>query len=243
MPRYARTLTDKQVYHVMLRGNNREKIFIDEEDKGRIIDTLIEKRKGEAFYLYAYCVMDNHIHLVIKEGQDPLARIVKRIGTSYAYYFNKKYKRIGHVFQDRFRSEVVEDDKYLLALIRYVHQNPLKPGIGTIEGYLWSSYRDYLNQRKALVESEEILSLFSSSRSKALEEFARFNHETVEEIFLDVMEEKEIDQENVKEYIVKILSTRQLEVGQLKDPSNKEIREELIRLLLNKSSLSKRDCY
>jgi REP element-mobilizing transposase RayT len=76
--------------------------------------------------------MDNHIHLVIKEGKDPIARIMKRIGTSYVYYFNKKYRRTGHVFQDRFRSENVKDDSYLLSVIRYVHQNPIKPGIGTI---------------------------------------------------------------------------------------------------------------
>jgi putative transposase len=119
----------------MLRGNNREKIFRDEEDKARMIDTLGDKKKAEEYFLYAYCVMDNHIHLIIKEGKDPIASIVKRIATSYSYYFNKKYKRIGHVFQERFKSENIEDESYLLAAIRYVHQNPVKPGIGTVDGY------------------------------------------------------------------------------------------------------------
>ena len=76
--------------------------------------------------------MDNHIHPIIKEGKDPVARTVKRIAASYSYYFNKKYKRIGHVFQERFRSENIEEESYLFSAIRYVHQNPLKPGIGTI---------------------------------------------------------------------------------------------------------------
>ena len=103
MPRHARILNEKNVYHVMLRGNNRGKIFIDNEDKQRIIETIRLKKKDREFFIYAYCVLDNHIHLVIREGEDSLSRIVKRIATSYAYYFNKKYNRMGHVFQDRFR--------------------------------------------------------------------------------------------------------------------------------------------
>lgn len=132
MPRQARILNEKNVYHVMLRGNNREKIFIDNEDKQRIIETIRLKKKDREFFLYAYCVMDNHIHLVIREGEDSLSRIVKRIGVSYAYYFNKKYNRIGHVFQGRFKSENIEDDKYLLCAIRYVHRNPVKAGLGSL---------------------------------------------------------------------------------------------------------------
>lgn len=240
MPRYARILSNSQVYHVMLRGNNREDIFIDDDDKTRIIDTLREKKQAGEFYLYAYCVMDNHIHLVIKEGTDSLSRIIKRIGTSYAYYFNKKYMRIGHVFQDRFRSEIVDDDKYLLSLIRYVHQNPLKPGIGIIEGYRWSSYREYSGQKADLVETDEILSMFSSDEKKAIEEFIRFNHETTEELFLDVEEEKEIDQTNVKEHIDVFLKMYKIEMYQLRDRSKKDLMEELIRLLTKKSNLSGR---
>jgi REP element-mobilizing transposase RayT len=105
MPRSARKKSEKQVYHIMLRGNNKENIFIDEGDKLRIIDTLQEKKKFGEYYLYAYCVMDNHLHIIIKEGKDTIDRIVKRIAASYACYFNKKYKRIGHVFQERYRSE------------------------------------------------------------------------------------------------------------------------------------------
>ena len=240
MPRHARSLSDKQVYHIMLRGNNREKIFIDEEDKSRILDTLREKKKDGAFQLYAYCIMDNHIHLVIKEGTDPLSRSIKRIGTSYAYYFNKKYKRIGHVFQDRFKSENVTDEGYLLALIRYVHQNPLKPGMGTIEGYPWSSYREFIFDRKGVVEVEEILSIFSNDRKNAAEAFARFNHEFTEERFIDLYEEKEIDQTNVKQYIREYLKMRNIEMEQLSDYANKHIREEIVKQLLEKSNLSRR---
>ncbi|MEW6173529.1 MAG: transposase [Bacillota bacterium] len=88
MPRHARVLSKTQTYHVMLRGNNRQDVFIDDEDKARIIATIWDKKGDDHFTVYAYCVMDNHLHLVLREGKDVLAKALKRIGTSYAYYFN-----------------------------------------------------------------------------------------------------------------------------------------------------------
>lgn len=240
MPRNARIKSKTHVYHIMLRGNNREKIFIDEEDKSRIIDTLGDKKKAGEYFLYAYCVMDNHIHLIIKEGKDPISRIVKRLAASYSYYFNKKYKRIGHVFQERFKSENIEDESYLLAVIRYVHQNPIKPSIGTVEGYKWSSYRDYMGKGRKLTDTEDILGLFSSSHENDLKEFSRFNHEFTEETFLDVGEEKEIDQYNVAEYIQRYLAEKGLEINDLRNIAYKSVSEELIKILLEKSDLSLR---
>ena len=104
MPRVSRKLSRSKVYHVMVRGNERKKIFIDDEDRERFISTIREKNKERKFLVYAFCLMDNHIHLLINEGQDQITKIMQRIGVSYAYYFNKKYKRTGHLFQDRFKS-------------------------------------------------------------------------------------------------------------------------------------------
>jgi putative transposase len=85
--------------------------------------------------------MDNHVHLLTNQGEDSISRIMKRIGTSYAHYFNKKYNRIGHLFQDRFKSETVENDSYLLAVTRYIHNNPVKVGIVDCAfQFQWSSY-------------------------------------------------------------------------------------------------------
>jgi putative transposase len=240
MPRYARIKSQTQVYHIMLRGNNREKIFVDEEDKARMIDTLGDKKKAEEYFLYAYCVMDSHIHLIIKEGKDPIASIVKRIATSYSYYFNKKYKRIGHVFQERFKSENIEDESYLLAAIRYVHQNPVKPDIGTVDGYKWSSYRDYIGMGRNLTDTREVLAILSNFNEKALIEFVRFNHEFSEGTFLDIREEKEIDQLNVTEYINRYLAEKGIGINDLRSVGNKSLREELIKLLMEKSNFSLR---
>lgn len=240
MPRYARIKSQTQIYHIMLRGNNRENLFIDEEDKRKIIDLLRDKKKAEEYFLYAYCVMDNHIHLIVKEGKDPIAKIVKRIAASYSYYFNKKYKRIGHVFQERFKSEAIEDESYLLAAIRYVHQNPIKPGIGTVDGYKWSSYRDYIGEGINITDTRVILGIFSNCHEKALVEFVRFNHEFTEGDFLDVCEEKEIDQINVTEYINRYLAEKGMEINDLRNITNKSLKKDLVKLLTEKSNLSLR---
>ena len=110
MPRQVRQISKSQIYHVITRGNERRNIFLDDEDKKRFMDILCEKKRDKEYVLYAFCLMDNHVHLIIREGTDTISRIMKRINTGYAYYFNKKYKRVGHVFQDRFKSEAIESE-------------------------------------------------------------------------------------------------------------------------------------
>ena len=126
MPRQQRKKSSSGYYHVMIRGNNRNAIFLDDEDKLKFIEILSQKKQDNAFFLYAFCLMDNHVHLMMQEGTGDIANVMKRINISYVYYFNQKYKKAGHLFQDRFKSEGIEDDKYVLSLIRYIHQNPLK---------------------------------------------------------------------------------------------------------------------
>jgi len=135
MPRSARVLSETGVYHVMLRGNELKDIFIDDEDRMRFLDVLHTKREQGSYYIYSYCLMDNHVHLVLKESNDSISRIMRRITTSYVGYFNRKYKRVGHLFQDWYKSENVESDSYLLTVIRYVHQNSEKAGIAKTETY------------------------------------------------------------------------------------------------------------
>ncbi|MFA5383907.1 MAG: transposase, partial [Eubacteriales bacterium] len=169
-----------------------------------------------------------------------LSKAIKRIGASYAYYFNKKYERIGHVFQDRYRSESVEDDAYLLGVIRYVHLNPEKAGIGNTESYPWSSYHEYLKENTKLVAVNEILSIFSSDRKKAIDNFKKFHQEKSEEIFLDLKEKKRITEENIQSFIKQYLERHKLEVKELKLPDNKQYRDDLIRLLKVEFDLSLR---
>ena len=145
MPRHQRTKSASGYYHIMLRGNEKKNIFNSNADKQRFLETMFEKKQANRFYLHAFCLMNNHVHLMISEGVEDVATVMKRINVSYVYYFNNKYKRVGHLFQDRFKSEVVEQDRYLVALVRYIHQNPVKAGIvEKASDYKWSSHNCYL---------------------------------------------------------------------------------------------------
>ena len=103
-------MSDSCIYHVMLRGINRQDIFEDEEDFLRFLAVLKECKEISGYELYAYCLMANHIHLLIRTGKEPLDLIFKRLGSRFVYWYNLKYRRTGHLFQDRYRSEPVEDD-------------------------------------------------------------------------------------------------------------------------------------
>lgn len=144
MPRKPRRQSVSGIYHIILRGINKQSIFSDEEDNQKFLQVLSECKQISGFKLYAYCLMGNHVHLLMKEEQEPIRLIFKRIGTRYVFWFNSKYNRVGHLFQDRFRSEAVEDERYFWAVLRYIHTNPEKAGIcATPEQYRWSSYNAY----------------------------------------------------------------------------------------------------
>ena len=147
MPRQARKRAESGIYHVMLRGINRQQIFLDREDNKRFLLTLKAYKPVCGCKVLAYCLMGNHVHLLLREGAEPLEQIFKRIGGSFVYWYNAKYQRVGHLFQDRFKSEPVEDDAYLLTVIRYIHQNPVKAGLcQRPEEYPYSSWREYLSK-------------------------------------------------------------------------------------------------
>ena len=159
MARTARTHSDSGVYHAILRGVNKQQIFECTEDYQRflnILRTLTVREQDESGHrskpncvVYAYCLMGNHVHLLIKESSETLAQIMKRISSSYVYYYNHKYGRIGHLFQERFKSQPVGDWDYFLTLLRYIHQNPLKPHLVTsLREYKWSSWLEYIGQEK-----------------------------------------------------------------------------------------------
>jgi len=161
MPRQPRKISGTGIYHVMLRGVNRQRIFEEPADYERFLLHLLQVKRNSEFKLFAYCLMSNHVHLLLKENEVPLAQIFKRLGARYASWFNKKYDRCGHLFQGRFRSEPVESDAYLITVLAYIYQNPVKAGLcNSPENYIWSSRR-FLGASKTIDEAElfEIISL------------------------------------------------------------------------------------
>jgi len=144
MSRQARKKSESGIYHVMVRGINKEPIFRAVEDRLRYLEILSEVKESSPFVIYAFCLMDNHVHLLLQELGEPIGDTLKRIGSSYVYWFNRKYERVGHLFQGRFRSEAVEDDPYFLTVLRYIHQNPVRAKITQhCHEYPWSSYAVY----------------------------------------------------------------------------------------------------
>ncbi len=161
MPRTARIKSASGIYHVIMRGINRQRIFEDEEDYRKYLWELNRFQKVCGYELYAWCLMPNHIHILIKEGNEPLEQVFRRIGASFIYWYNMKYERVGHLFQDRYKSEPVEDDAYLLTVVRYIHHNPVKAGLCRWpEDYRYSSYTGYLRGDKLLC-SEAVLKKIS----------------------------------------------------------------------------------
>lgn len=198
MPRQARKKSASGIYHIMMRGINRQIIFNDNEDYLKFIHTLQKYKEKSEYEIYAYCLMGNHVHLLLKVGPEPLEQIMRRICGSYVYWYNAKYQRIGYLFQDRFKSEAVEDDSYFLTVLRYIHQNPVKAGlVNNIEQYQWSSMVDYRNKTET-VNAGFVLKLFDDDREKALTSFFQFCIAGNDDQCLE-MEEKQLlsDQEAV----------------------------------------------
>lgn len=158
MTRQPRLSSQSGIYHVMLRGVNRQQIFEDEEDYRKFIFILhdmispkdeLKRPLPPRCALYSYCLMPNHVHLLIQEKEEKLSNTVKQIASRYAMYYNNKYERFGHLFQDRFKSEPVADYSYFLTLIRYIHQNPVAGKLcKNVEDYDWSSWAEYINAPK-----------------------------------------------------------------------------------------------
>lgn len=200
MPRQQRDKSNTGFYHVMIRGNERKNLFLDDQDRLYFMGILKTKKEDNRYKLHAFCIMDNHVHLLLQECEEDIANIMKRINISYVFYFNKKYQRIGHLFQDRYRSEKIEQDSYLLAVVRYIHRNPLKAGIvENMETYTWNSYREYALEsigHEKPVETELILGIFSENRDEARKEFIQFMDEEEPERFLEINEKIGIMPEN-----------------------------------------------
>ena len=146
MPRTARKKSESGFYHILLRGIGRQSIFEDDADRHRFITTVGRYKAELGFEIHAYCLMGNHVHVLLEDINRQVDLIIKKIAGSYAHYFNWKYERAGHLFQDRFKSEVVEDDRYFLTVLRYIHQNPQKAGIASVGEYKWSSHGEYINK-------------------------------------------------------------------------------------------------
>ncbi len=236
MPRQARVESETGYYHVMERGINKEKIFNTEKEKDKIISIIKEKTNEESCQIAAYCIMNNHLHMIVICEKPVLATIMKRINISYAMSYNRNHKRIGPVFQDRFKSEGISDERYLYGAIRYVHNNPVKGHLtSTAEEYKWSSMKEYMGKEEIDVIDKDIkkqvLDGFLSEK-----DFIEFHNAQDEDDYLDVKEEVAKRKEKEAEEIM----AAYFEEKGITDSKQFQNKEELIKKLLTETKLSYR---
>ena len=160
---------DGAIYHVIQRSSNKEKIFGQDKEKKRLLD-IIDQLKEKMFYkIFGYVIMDNHYHLLLQTGTIPLNKVMHRINFHYSKYYNNRHDRHGHVFGGRYKAGLIQDESYLFAVLRYVHQNPVRAGICTkVSDYSWSSDRAYRTNKNDLVDIELILNTLSINRKNAV---------------------------------------------------------------------------
>jgi len=177
--RKPRVKSSTGIYHIISKGIDHQDIFIDDWDRHKYLHLLKQKTLEHRSVLLGYCLMSNHVHLLVNEGEGSVSELMQSIGISYAFWFNQKYDRNGYLFQNRFHSECIEDDQYILTVIRYIHLNPVKAGIvKTPEEYRWSSCKAYCGKDDSnSAQTDFILGLFSDNRVLAQKSFHEFMQE------------------------------------------------------------------
>ncbi len=221
MPRTARQLGNSGYYHIIARGIGKQILFEEDADYLFFLNTLQKYMKEEAFRVIAYCLMENHYHLILRIEGD-IGQIMKKIATRYAFYYNAKYERTGHLFQDRYKSIPIESDAYLLSAVRYIHNNPAKAGICPADKYRWSSWREYTGA-SSIVDTETVLSL-----TGGVEGFRSFSLQEDDTEHLDFQENSRRNDQFAQRMIKETL---QLESGTGLQNLNRGKRDEALRRL------------
>ena len=187
MSRKPRLYYPGALYHVILRGNGGQRIFFDDSDYRRFYQLLEDGHQRFDHQIHAYCLMKNHAHLAIQVGAIPLSAIMQNVSFRYTRWINQRQKRIGHLFQGRYKALLVDQDNYSLALIRYIHLNPIRAGVvKDLDEFPWSSHSAYMGKKRlGWLKTDWGLSFFSSEVLKArklYEEYIRGGSEIPSEV-------------------------------------------------------------
>ena len=169
MPTSKRQIYDQAVYHIFQRGNNRQWIFKKDKDREKFLLLVMDYSSKYSFQLYNYCLMENHIHLLIKVSKaKDLAKLTQGLFQSYSFYYKKEYKYLGYLYQGRYKSKIIETDEYLLECARYIETNPLRAGVvKKLQNYKWASYNFYAyGHRNNLITSNPLYSSFGKEKKR-----------------------------------------------------------------------------
>lgn len=210
MARKPRIQDRGMIHHVIVRGNNSQDIFKDNNDRVRYLHLLHRYKDRFKFKVLAYCFMDNHIHLLLKQSDTKLSKFMQGLQQSYTQYFNCKYNESGHVFEQRFKSFPCSDEAYYLSLIAYIHNNPKKAGIvEKVDKYEWSSHKEIINPNvNNLCDIEELFKIIGRDRGSSIDEYLwllgevdeiepKSNYMQEEELLISQSSEWFNDQDNI----------------------------------------------
>ena len=179
MSRIPRIFCNSKIYHIILKGIDNQDVFYDDQDRYVFLEDILKSQKKYTYNVLAYCLMNNHIHMVIQVEDSLLSKAIQSLTIRYVYYFNKKYDREGPFVRNRFKSKIIANKDYFLKVCRYVHRNPEKANIAKTNKYKWSSYNDYLSG-KGITKTDILLYYFNNN----IKDFIKFTlkNESLEEI-------------------------------------------------------------
>jgi putative transposase len=166
MARRPRVFAPGLLYHIIVRGNQQRKTFRTKDDYKAYLDRLEHYRTKYQLRIYAYCLMPNHVHLLVESGSAPLGKFMQGLQQSYTQYFNRRYRKVGHLFQGRYKAIICDKEKYLLALLRYIHLNPVRARlVKRPESYAYSGHRNYLkNSTAKIIDTRPVLALLGGPK-------------------------------------------------------------------------------
>lgn len=230
MSRKNRKYGKSGIYHIIIRGNDKQNIFYDENDRFHLLNRLSKYARELNIQVFAYCLMNNHVHMLIGNGNFGMSKFMLKLNTSYSMYFNRKYERCGHLFQGRYLSETIEDTVSFKEVIRYIFYNPVKAWHQDFTTYKWCSYKHFLLDKESIfnnfLDKQTVLNIFESKNS-----FINFNKLYSTDIFMEYENKPLINDERGLILIKKLLKINNIS----------SIKKYDSKILKNKLSLLRRN--
>jgi REP element-mobilizing transposase RayT len=184
MPRKARLDVPGALHHIMVRGINKSAIFDDDQDRQKFLERLGNNIVEAKCSIYAWVLMTNHVHILFKSGGKGISTVMRKLLTWYALYYNRRHKRTGHLFENRYKSILCDEDNYLLALIRYIHLNPVRAGMvktmEELDRYPWSGHSAIMDKKECpWLDENYVLLQFNDTKRKARKAYRQFVYEGI----------------------------------------------------------------
>jgi len=218
MARNSRVEFDGALYHVIVRGNQRQRTFQDDQDRSAYLERIEHYRQRYGFRLYAYVLMSNHVHLLMETKNVALSKIMQGIQASYAQSYNRRHRKVGHLFQGRYKAILCDRNTYWLELVRYIHLNPGRLRVPDDPWrYRWSSHAAYLGKASPVkVDTQEVLSQFSSRLGVARRAYQSFMEDGMkqghEEKYYQTLDQRFLGDEGFVNEIAKRIKAKEIEI-------------------------------